>query len=253
MTAEFIIDDQELEAPQYPEVLGVSFTPQVIGILVAIAGLAGAGYVVWKMVLPAREAYAGLEANLDQVEAELQQNQISDVQSQIQALNNELAQKEALRPQISGLFGRSETLPTLLRDISTIMQSEGVTITGYDIEQPQPQIVEDDSLGTLVNKKVLKQTIGIEFQGNAPQTEAVFKKLERFETMLFFRDTNIEVEENPIYIFDPKTGGITMDGELILNTSFTMDVVAPLSQEELDRIAEEEAAAAAAEAEAAAQ
>ncbi|NJN75915.1 MAG: hypothetical protein HC796_06500 [Synechococcaceae cyanobacterium RL_1_2] len=65
MTAEFIIDDQELQSPQYPEAFGITFTPKVTGILIAIAGVAGAGYLVWKLVLPAQEQYAGLQTNLE--------------------------------------------------------------------------------------------------------------------------------------------------------------------------------------------
>jgi type IV pilus assembly protein PilO len=43
--------------PASPVLFGIAFTPKIIGIIVGVIGLAGAGYILLNLLMPALESY----------------------------------------------------------------------------------------------------------------------------------------------------------------------------------------------------
>ena len=62
---DFLDEDKGLDG-DYPSAFGVTFTPMVIGIVLGIFGLVGAGYIYTKVASEARTKYQAIKTQLDQ-------------------------------------------------------------------------------------------------------------------------------------------------------------------------------------------
>ena len=56
-----------------PVVFGVTLTPTIIGGVVAVLGLLGAGYMLFNIAMPAWDNYQELQTKLEQLQTEVQQ------------------------------------------------------------------------------------------------------------------------------------------------------------------------------------
>ncbi|MEL6816509.1 MAG: hypothetical protein AAFP03_17115, partial [Cyanobacteria bacterium J06598_3] len=74
-------DDDFIDEPVNPVVFGVELSPTIIGVMIALVGLAGAGYLFVKMVQPVAERNATLRADISTKENQLlsQRQQLEDI------------------------------------------------------------------------------------------------------------------------------------------------------------------------------
>ena len=63
---------EEFEEPQYPQAFGITLTPTVIGIIIAVLGLAGAIYMFLQLVQPKIEEYQSANTEVEEKKAQLQ-------------------------------------------------------------------------------------------------------------------------------------------------------------------------------------
>ena len=119
LSDEFIsFEDDGGAAPTYPSAFGITFTPPIIGILLAVAGLVGAAYLVVSLVMPALQRYQELTDSQNQKQALVEQKAASLQQKeQVQA---QLVQAKQQNTQVLALFANEQTLDTLLLDLNRL-------------------------------------------------------------------------------------------------------------------------------------
>lgn len=227
-------NNPETEGSEYPSAFGITFSPKIIFILLVIAGVGGGGYLTWSKVLPAYTEYQGLEQKKEETAAKLAQTKVGNAQQKIVQLQNQITQQKNRQPQILALLSSSKTVDTLLLDFNKIFQQEKVVMTKYEpVSGPNGEtllIIDDGSFGELVNGKLQRRTIGIGFEGTIAQTQSIIQRLERFQSLVVIKNFNAKVSTPPTFVFNK--GEIKLQGQPILNVSFDVDVVYPLSSEE---------------------
>jgi type IV pilus assembly protein PilO len=231
--------EQGAETPEYPVAFGITFTPIVSFALLALVGVAGAAYMGLNIVKPAYDEYQSLQAKRDSTQATLDQKKGANSDQVIIGLQNQIAQQKARQPVILSLFSSDRTVDTLLFDFQKIFQAEKVVIKTYEPTGLVPEVVTDGSFGDLVNNKLKRRTINIEFEATVPQTQAIIKRLEQFQSLIVIKDFNAEINQMPTLVFDK--GKINPKGSVTLNVKFVADVLYPISSTEQAQLAQEAA------------
>ena len=98
-------DDDFIDEPINPVIFGIELSPTIIGELIAVVGLAGAGYLLVKMVQPVAERNTTLRTEISTKEGQLlsQKQQLEDI-AKIEA---ELAVAMQRRRNVYSLFANS--------------------------------------------------------------------------------------------------------------------------------------------------
>ncbi|MBD0387879.1 MAG: pilus assembly protein PilO [Nostoc sp. C3-bin3] len=238
------------ETPAYPMVFGIAFTPKIIGILVGVIGLAGAGYIFLNLLMPAWESYQQQQAKSSELQGQIEQKKASI--KQIDQVKDELAQAKQQKVQVLGLFADEKTLDTLLLDMNRLVES-GNTPTSLNVvraklkkfvpvsQKPEPII--DGSLGVQVDGKLQRSIINAEITGTYEQTQSIMRNIERLQPLLIVRDYQATLA--PVESRDPLDKTPVQVGPAAINTSFQLQVLMPLSPEEIAAAAAAAAAKAA--------
>ncbi|MBW4426288.1 MAG: pilus assembly protein PilO [Nostoc desertorum CM1-VF14] len=238
------------ETPAYPMVFGIAFTPKIIGILVGVIGLAGAGYIFLNLLMPAWESYQQQQAKSSELQGQIEQKKASI--KQIDQVKDELAQAKQQKVQVLGLFADEKTLDTLLLDMNRLVES-GNTATSLNVvraklkkfvpvsQKPEPII--DGSLGVQVDGKLQRSSINAEITGTYEQTQSIMRNIERLQPLLIVRDYQATLA--PVESRDPLDKTPVQVGPAAINTSFQLQVLMPLSPEEIAAAAAAAAAKAA--------
>ena len=150
-----IEEDKGLEE-DYPSAFGITFTPIVIGIALAIFGIAGAIYIYLNISSGAREEYRGIKTQLDEKQAQLDQMQQTDFPQQMASLQAEIAEQNALKTRVTAMFTNQEDLETLLLDLNSFITANGGELVRYNPDS-QISVISDSSLGNEVNGKLKAQ------------------------------------------------------------------------------------------------
>ncbi len=200
---DFIPGNQVLDEPDYPVVFGIRLTPRFNGILLALLGLAGAGYLFVNLVVPKLDENRALEADIVAKEAQLV-NQ-GEAQQQIDAARVKLQDAEKLRADVLALFADEEGLDTLLIDVNERVQSTNARITDIErratlskftlVSSGEPSadgssadLVTDGSVGVAVNGKLRQQLYDVSMEGTFAQTQSIIRNIERLQPLLVLRN-----------------------------------------------------------------
>jgi len=254
---DFIPVEEQEEEPSYPVAFGITFTPKVSGILLAILGLGGAAYLALKVVQPAWNEYQELRAQRQEKQNQLQGSE--DIQQQIQQKEQELVQVKQQNQTVTGLFANEESINTLLLDINRFIKDADGELTSYEpveVNEEESDIVTDGSLGTAVNGKLKRQSFELEMEGTFDQIQSILRSIERLQTLVVVKELETEVTTDQGILIDLDTGTVIStyikkddeiipDAQPIATTTYRLDVLMPLSEEQ--KQAEMEAAAAAEE------
>jgi hypothetical protein len=227
------------EEANYPSAFGITFTPQISGITFAVLGVLGAIYVLANYVMPAYSNYQTLKTDEQAKEEQVEQQQSGAIEKQMQETESKLKQAQSLKSEVLNLFSSQETLDTLLIDINGFISSKNAELITYKPQGDAATVVNDSSLGTLVNNKLKRQTINLEMEGTFEQTQAILRDIERLQPLLLVKNYNSQMTVSPFVVLPNPSANKT---ELIslpsmLKTTFTLDVVLPLTPEEAAAVA----------------
>ncbi|MEH2339283.1 pilus assembly protein PilO [Nostoc sp.] len=224
--------------PAYPVVFGIAFTPNIIGILVGVIGLAGAAYILLNLLMPAWESYQQQQAKSLELQAQVAQKKANI--KQIDKVKDELAQAKQQKVQVLGLFANEKTSDTLLLDMNRLVES-GNTPTSINAvraklkkfvpisQKPEPII--DGSLGLLVDGKLQRSSINAEITGTYEQTQSIIRNIERLQPLLIVKDYQATLV--PAEPRSPLDKTPVQVGPAAINTSFQLQILMPLSPEEI--------------------
>ena len=223
----------------YPELFGITLTPKVGGLLAGIIGLAGASYLWFSMVQPAQQTQQELVTNRQQKQQQVSRINQEQIAAKIKALTAQKVEIRQQRQQILALFSDEETLDTLLLDLNRFISSRNAQLTNFKIEDSTPKVISDGSLGTLVNGKLKRQRIEINMTGDFEQTEAVLRDIERLQSLLLITQLNTQPKPGEIYLMRYDRGKLIPSNYPQLKTDLTIDVLLPLSRQELNTRSEQ--------------
>lgn len=116
-----------------------------------------------------------------------------------------------------------------------------ITDDGYEL-------VQDGSFGESANQQLKRQTYEVEMQGNFDQTLAIMMQIEQLQPLLVIKNLESE-QERATFLFDENGVLQNCQPESKLTTSFELQALLPLTQEELRQMLQEEQQAAEEEAE----
>jgi len=250
---DFIPVEEQEEEPSYPEAFGITFTPKVSGILLAILGLGGAAYLAWKVVQPALVENQGLRTQRQEKEGQLQDREV--IQQQIKQKQAELTQVKQQNQTVTSLFADEQSVDTLLLDVNRFIKDADGELTSYEpvqVNEEESNIVTDGSLGAAVNGKLKRQSFNLEMEGSYNEIQSILRSIERLQTLVVVKELTTDISTPQGLLVDDKgevTPIVKKDEEIIpgakptLTTSYRLDVLMPLSEEQKQAEMEAEAAA----------
>jgi len=241
---------EEEEGAAYPEVFGITFTPMVSGIALAIVGVGVAGYLWLSFVQSARQEYNEL---IDQ--RSTLRNQIENqptLAGEIQRLEEQIQTTRSQQGEVLNLLSSEESLDTLLFDLEqTIQETNSETVTEevgeFELESFEPltadaQVVNDGSFGAAVNGKIKRKTYSLEVVGTFGQTRSLIRSIERLQPLLLVNNFNTELTEPLQVEFSLEENRFVARPNPELRSTFQLEAILPISLEQLRE--QEEAAAA---------
>lgn len=220
-------------APTYPTVFGITLTPAVSGVLIAVLGLAGALYILMNMLMPALQKNQELTQSQNEKQALLAQKQAS--LQQIEKIQTDLAQAKQQKTEVLALFAQEKTLDTLLLDLNRLVESSNANLQNkakaklkrFVPVNQSAEVITDGSLGAEVNGKLKRRTVNIEFEGTFEQTQSILRNIERLQPLLIVRDYQSAIAPPTS---DPK--GSSVSSSALITTSFQLQALIPVSPEE---------------------
>ena len=238
------LEEQE-EEQGGPKILGVSLKdPRFIGGAIGIIGLGIAGFLGYNQLKPTIENNAKLKEEIKTAEVQMakQKKQIKE-RPNVEA-KSKRAEKQ--REDVTSLFATEKTIKTLLYDINELVEqiNDGITdeeqkakMTKFQPVEPKNgnYIVNDNSLGVLVNGKLKRREFEVKFEGSYPQTRAFMIAIERMQTLLVVKNLRTKLEQgNKVIEVEWKQNKFVPVSKLEsrLITSFDMHALLALSEQE---------------------
>jgi len=232
----------ELKAaePAYPTVFGITLTPVIIGVLIAVLGMAGGLYLIFNQLIPASENNQKLQADLAQKQAQVQQKQTGLKKSE--QVKTQQAQAKQQKVQVLNLFANEKTLDTLLLDLNRLVESHNVKNSQNNVRaklrrfvpvNQSGEVIADGTLGSEVNGKIKGRVFNVAIEGTFEQTESIIRDIERLQPLLIVRDYQSTLA--PTSTADAK--GKVVRGPATITTSFQLQALIPVSPEEAAKAA----------------
>ncbi|NER38481.1 MAG: type 4a pilus biogenesis protein PilO [Oscillatoria sp. SIO1A7] len=256
--ANFSPDGEEEVTPPPPGsvVLGpLVLTPTIQGAVAAVVGIAIAGFLIWKMVLPAMEKRTQLEADIAKTKQEIQQRQntVSKI-DEAKAKQEEARQK---RERVITLLPENKVLQTLLLDVNQIVKNRGSQLEGFKpiVNTGNNWILESSggaaagtpakgkpaaggSAGALkLSQAIEGETVSIELDGRFDRVQDTLRDLERLQQIVLVDKFNLTLDSESQYVEVNRLGNVIGQGEPKIKTKFDLTAVVPVSEEQLAKLA----------------
>ncbi len=222
-------------APSYPVIFGITFTPLIIGVLLALAGLGATLLLVLQVVVPKNDEVATLQGEVTDL-----QNQVKTKEQNRQKLKQAQTDLEAAtkrRDDVLTLFSSETTLNTLLLDLNREFTKRRATLSSFTPD-PQPTVVvNDSSLGPAVNGKLKRKEITINMVGTFTQTQGILRSIEQLQPLIVVKGFKSQLDRTTQKITVNSqgkvvSGGNTGEPDNQLKTSFKLQALFPLTPEE---------------------
>ncbi|BAZ42923.1 hypothetical protein NIES4101_88930 [Calothrix sp. NIES-4101] len=226
------------EASAHPVLFGITFTPKVSGILIGFAGVAGAAYILMNLVMPSWETFQQQQAKQTDLQSQIDQKKASI--QQIDKVKEELAQAKVQQGQVLGLFSNEKTLDTLLLDLNRLVESGNDLLPAnavkskmkkYTPDAQKTEVITDSSFGPLVNGKLKRSKVNIEFTGTYEQTQSILRNIERLQPLLIVKDYQSTLTQESAT--DALGKPIRKIGPVSITTAFQLQALMPLTPQEL--------------------
>ncbi|WGV28521.1 pilus assembly protein PilO [Halotia branconii] len=230
--------DLDSGASSYPVLFGLTFTPQIIGVLVGVAGITGAFYILLNMVMPAWDNYQQQQAKSSELQGQLEQKK--NTIKQAAKVKEDLDQAKQQKIQVLGLFANEKTLDTLLLDLNRLVESGNIKIPGNAVTaklqkfvpaSQQAEIITDGSLGPLVNGQLKRTSVNLEIVGTYEQTQSIIRNIERLQPLLIIKDYQSTLA--PVAAINQLGKVVRRIGPAPITTAFQIQALMPLNPEEI--------------------
>jgi type IV pilus assembly protein PilO len=226
------------------DAFGVEFTSTILGVMLAIAGIAGAGAIWWFLVKPVTTETETLQAELQQKEAELQQKQAAGSANQIAELEAQLVQEERIASEVINAYGKDKQIQTFLLDLNRILTASDIQLVSYEPTSPQPEFITDDVYGEAAINKLKRQTFNVSFENMTyAQVDSMLENLDLLQPLVVLREFSTDIAEPPSYLYTERE--LIPQTPTKLGISFVIDALIAPTPEELAARQEELAAEAA--------
>lgn len=233
-------DGQEFEGgANYPTAFGITFTPKVTGIALGLLGLVGAGYVLSTFVLPAWSEVQKLKADEATKQQQVDQQKSGQLERKLVDAELRLKQAESRKADLLQLYASPNDLKTLLTDLNKLFKSRNVTLNSF-LPQGDPTPIADGSLGPAVDNKLKRQTFQVELDGSFSDTHNLIRDLERLQPLIVMKNLKTDLVKPD---FTAKVIATKDKAQLVpdkndgLKTSLTLEVLIPLTPEEIAALA----------------
>jgi type IV pilus assembly protein PilO len=194
-------EPNEFEEPSYPKLFGLTLTPTVSGILLALLGLGAAIWLFASVVQPTLQRNQELRTDVATKRQQLIDQE--ETQRRIQEARDRLAEAQQLQSDVLGLFATQRSLDTLLLDVNERVQSANAGIqdparranlSRFDFNTAESGIVEDGSYGSTVNGRLRRQVYDVEIEGTFPQVVSIVRSIERLQPLLVVSDLTSQLD-----------------------------------------------------------
>ncbi len=233
---DFALDEQDL-GEDYPSAFGITFTPMVMGIAIAVAGTILAIYGFVSYVKPVREARQQKLTQKQELQQQLNSIKSGDADLKLAQLDADLEANKVLKSRVLSMFTSSEDLETLLIDLNSFIASNQAELIQYQPDS-NVSVVEDASLGAGVQGKLQRKGISLTIEGTFEETRELLRDLERLQPLLMIQSISSTVSEKPTAVLTNTTEGETVivsKTEAELKTQIKLDAILPMSQAELEQ------------------
>ncbi len=230
------ISQSFIAAPTYPSIFGITFSPPIVGIGLAAAGVAISGYLFVSFLQPQLAKNQELETKLAQTQEQIQQRQ--DNAKKIAAAEQSRDRVKAQKQVVVGLFASDKKLDTLLLDLNKLVNIRQGELQKFTPDAPAASggngatVVTDSSLGAALNNKVKRKGVAIEVNGNFEQVQSILRTIERLDQLLLVKDFRADVDKSTQKIVVDAQGRIVPQPDAIIKTSFKIQALIPLSPAE---------------------
>jgi type IV pilus assembly protein PilO len=225
---------QTVTEPSDPVVFGITFTPPILGGVLAVAGVIGGVALLVQVVMPQYQTYLDLQAKVAEKQARL--DRVAEEKQKVQKTLNDLERARATQAQVLALFPAPTTLSVLPVDLNRIVTEQFGQMTKLEAGKDGLMLVSDDSWGEAVKEKIRQQVFQVGFEADYDRTNNILRNLERYQSMLAIDNLSSELKlsKQPVR-FDEKTGQFVAQGtpQIRIATSFSLKVLLPLSAQEL--------------------
>lgn len=239
----------------YPSIFGLQLAPPVIGALVAVLGLGGAIYLFITFVQPVLDKNTQVKGEI--AEKRTQLDQVGAIQEKIVRATEKNKEVKQQLAAVSALFANEKSLNTLLLDLNKRIEARNSNLPEDRIKArlvkfepdnqqnsspgaPTSGIVNDGSFGAQLNGKIYRQVYNTQLEGTFDQIRLFLIDLERQKSLTIVSDLkSVLAESTQKIVVDRQEGKIVPIGnpETKISTSFKLQVIRPLTPEELAKLA----------------
>lgn len=225
-----LMDEKDQEASPYPSAFGISFTPTVGGGLLFFLGVAGAAALTYFLIIPTGTELAALQSTVDQ--KELERNQLQEAQARINQLQADLQIARADQQEVLSLFAGEDASQTLLVTVSQQVENSQGKLLRYTPPANEPEMVQGGQWGPDVNGLLKAQTLELQIEAGFSETMTILRNIERLQALVAVKSITSEVttQEERQFLLG---GEVTTTGEPLLTTNLNLELLYPVSAEEL--------------------
>ena len=225
--------------PSYPKLFGVTITPVVGGVFIALLGALGA-YLLWSNLLqPELTKNQQLKAEIADKQQQLLAQQ--ETQKRITEAKAKLQTAKQLQADVLGLFATEQSVDTLLLDVNERVNSvnagvqdpaKRATLSKFGLNNEQSGTIADGSLGLAVNNRLKRYVYNVELQGTFPQTASVIRNIERLQPLLIISNLKSGLDGTQKIVLDNQGRLIPANQpDTRITTSFRMDALVPVKDQ----------------------
>lgn len=232
-------DPNELEGPNYPKLFGLTLTPTVSGVLVALLGLGAAIWLWVSVVQPTLERNRELKQDVAAKQQQLE-NQ-AETQQRIEEARAELAEAQQLQAEVLSLFATERSLDTLLLDVNERVQSANAGVQNpdrravlarFNLDPEASGVVNDSAYGEAVNNKLERRVYNVSIQGTFPQVVSIVRSIERLQPLLVVSNLNSQLDPSAqrLVINGQGQAVSTAQPEPRITTNFRLEALVPTGE-----------------------
>jgi len=220
---EFIPGGAAEEASSYPTAFGITFTPTIIGALVAVLGFLGTAYIAINFVQPAFEEYNKKQDELTAKTQEIE-NLKKTVQN-IEKLQGDLVKAESQRKEVLSLFSTEKNLDTLLLDVNNSVKERKADLKTFLPVLAATAGQTPQQMAQTASDPFQRSIYTIALEGNFEQTQAIIRNIERLQVLTVLREFNTIVTKEPKIVINQ--GQASVSGAPTLTTTFKLEAIIP--------------------------